>query len=105
MAAQRGPHPLGVKRAAAERDHAALGRVEQAGDQRLLAGAERRLPLAVEERGDRLAELGLEQPVGVAGRHAERRRHLARGGRLARAHEADEDDGAAQGRLHPIRSR
>jgi hypothetical protein len=104
VAAQRGSDPLGAERAAAEGDHAAVGRLEQLAGQRLLARPERGLALAVEERLDRLAESLLEQPVGVERLGAERGRDLGGRGCLAGSHEADEDEGGLQRRPQPIRS-
>ena len=101
-----------AERATAERDDPGVGTVEQGEDRLLLALAEGRLALAVEERLDRLAERLLELRVGVERRAAELRRRLARSARLAGAHEADEHQRAAGAqpspapaqRLHPMRS-
>src|SRR6185503_17493294 len=82
-------------RAAAQGDHVArAGALEQLDAQRLLARAERRLAVAVELLLDRVAELLLEQPVGVQRARAEDRGDVAGGGRLAGAHEAEEDERA-----------
>ena len=56
---------LGEDAAAAERDRAPAGALERREHGRLLAAAELGLALALEEGRDRLAELGLEQAVGV----------------------------------------
>ena len=94
VAAQRGAGALGEHRAAAERDHVAGARaLEHLDAQRLLARAEGRLALAVEGLLDAVAELLLEQLVGVQRPRAENGGDVARGRRLARGHEADEDDG------------
>ena len=61
----------------------------------LLARAEGGLALAVEEGLDRLAEAPLQLASVSSGSHPQRGRDRARGGGLARAHEADEDDRAA----------
>jgi fatty-acyl-CoA synthase len=60
VAAQRLARALRQHGAAAERDHAAVGAVEQRRDEPLLGDAERGLALAREERLDRLAEAALE---------------------------------------------
>ena len=73
VAVERRAHALGVQGAAAEGDDAAVGGLEQRAGELLLGGAEGRLAVAREDRLDRLAELGLEQRVGVVGRDAERR--------------------------------
>jgi hypothetical protein len=96
--------PLGPQRPAAERDHPAVGALEQLAGDLLLARPERRLALAVEHVGDRLAQLLLEEPVRVLGLLAQSRGDLVGDGRLAGAHEADEDQGPPQ-RRHPIRCR
>jgi hypothetical protein len=91
---QRRPYALAQDGAAAERDD--LGRaVEELAHDALLDLAERGLALTVEERLDRSPDLGLDQRVAVsAGQRAG-------GGRLAGAHEADEDEAH---RMKPIRS-
>ena len=100
MTAQRGARALGKHGAAAQRDDVAgAGALEQLHAQRLLARAERRLAAAVELLLDAVAQLLLEQPVGVQGLGAEHRGHVTGGRRLAGAHEAEEDERpAAQGR-------
>ena len=99
---QRAAHALGAQRAAAQRDDAAVGALEQLPGDLLLPCAEPGLALAVEERRDRLPQPLLEQPVGVLGPLAQRCRDLVGHGRLPRAHEADEDERPTQ-RRHPIR--
>jgi hypothetical protein len=95
VVAQRLADAFTEHRAAAQRDN--LGRaVEQLADHALLDLAERGLSLAVEERLDRGPQIGLDERVAVSA--GER----ARGRRLARAHEADQDEG--HGRMKPIRS-
>jgi hypothetical protein len=104
VALERGAHSLGLQRAAPEGDDAAVGRLEQRAGELLLGGAERGFAVAREDRLDRLAELGLEQRVGIVRRDAERGGGLACRARLARPHEADEDEGRVQRRRHPMRS-
>ena len=90
-----------------ERDDAAPG-AEQAEDRLLLALAEARLALALEDLGDRPAGGGLDLGVGVAGLEPEPLRDDLRRGALARRHEAGEDDrgpGGAPGATSAIRSR
>ena len=85
------PDPLRVNGAAAQRDHPAVGVVEQALDLRRLQGPKLLLPALAEEGDDRHAELLLEHVVGV---HRLQARCLSRlrGGGLASPHEADEDE-------------
>ena len=93
VAAQRGARALGEDGAAAERDDVAgAGALEQLDAERLLAGAEGGLAVAVEGLLDAVAELRLQQLVGVERARAEHGGDVARGRRLARGHEADEDD-------------
>jgi hypothetical protein len=101
---QRRADALGPQRPAPERDHPAVGALEQLAGDLLLASPERRLALAVEDVGDRLAQLLLDEPVGVLGALPERRGDLVGDGALPRAHEADEDQRPPQ-RRHPIRRR
>ena len=56
----------------------------------------------IEERLDRAAQVRLHQAVGVGGLHAQRTREAERGGRLPRAHEADQDQ--AHCLMNPMRS-
>ena len=92
VAGQRLAHPGGQQRAPAQRQDAAAGRVEQLRHDALLALAERRLALAVEELRDRHTQLALDLPVRVHRRDAQHlRRRPGRGG-LARPHEPDEDE-------------
>ena len=81
-------------------------RVERRDDQPLLAAPELGLALPLEERGDRLAELALEQLVGVDHPEAEPLGDGVRRPRLARRHEPDEDDPVVRPRYlrHPMRS-
>ena len=98
MIGERSAHPETLDRPAAESHHGGdpadlTGeRVERRDDQALLAATELGLALTVEERGDRLAELILEQLVGVDHPEAESLGYGVRGPRLARRHESDEDD-------------
>ena len=104
MACQRLPDALGAKRPAPQGDDLLPGSAfEQLEHQGLLARPERRLALAVEERGDRLPQLAREQRVGVQRPAAERSGGLPGGGRLAGAHEADEHEGAPRARHGPAR--
>ena len=107
MSAQRRAHPLRTDRAAAQRDDLRAGRpLEQLADDVLLDGPKRRLAVTREGLADRAAETLLDQPVGVDGGDAAKRRERSRRGRLAGAHEADDDDGTSLAQLvcHPIRS-
>ncbi len=112
---ERLAHPLGADGAAAEGDHvravgaqrrARTAALEQLEHHLFLARAKGGLPLAVEERLDRLSQPRLELAVGVAGLHPQRGRERARAGRLPGAHEAHEHEGASARypRLQPIRS-
>ena len=76
-------------------------RLEQLAHEALLALAKHGLALALEERGDGLPDLALDQLVGVFGLGAERPRRGSRGLALAGAHEADEDERYL---CHPMRS-
>ena len=99
-----------LDRAAAEGHHrgraAHLRRegVEDRDDEALLAMPELLLSLALEERLDRLAELPLEQLVGVDQAEPEPLGDGLRRPRLARPHEADEDEPVMGYRRHPMRS-
>ncbi len=106
MIGERVANRIGADGAAAERDGAASGRIDEPRHDLRLAAAELRLAVGVEERGDRLAELALELLVRIDGLEAGVARS-PEGSRLARAHEADEDEGAVLGaqRRHPMRSR
>ena len=104
---ERLAHPLGRHRPAAERQHRPWRRGEQLADERLLARPERGLALRGEHVLDPAARALLEDQVGVDRAGAERRRRRAGGRRLARPHEADEDERAPaydRRRFHPIRS-
>jgi len=79
--------------------------IQHGDDEALLAAPELDLPLTLEERCDRLAELALEQVVGVDHTQPESFGDLLGGSRLARRHEADEDEPVVGGyRRHPMRS-
>ena len=109
VAAKRRAHLLALDGAAAQRDHIRPSGAEQLQHRVPLATAELGLALALEERGDRLAEAGLDQLVGVGDVEAEVGAERPRGAALPRGHEPDEDDRGA-GRVrsrylrHPIRS-
>ena len=64
--------------------------------------AERGLAVRREVLLDGAADALLDLVVGVDGAGAEHARGGTRGGRLARAHEADEDEGYLRG-FHPMR--
>src|SRR5918999_5759398 len=105
VAGERLAHPLGLDRASAERHHGGVAAREQLADDLLLARAEGRLALAVEERLDCLAQTMLELAVAVERLDAQLRGQRAGPGGLAGAHEADQDDRPVyRARLHPIRS-
>ena len=95
---ERSAHPETLDRPATESHHGGDSadltgeRVERRDDQALLAATELGLALTLEERGDRLAELVLEQLVGVDHPQAESLGYGVRGPRLASRHESDEDD-------------
>ena len=97
-------HALGSQRAPAERDDARVGPREELEDRLLLARAEGVLALAVEPALDRLPERLLDLAVGVERLDAQVGSGDPGGGRLAGAHEADEDECPAY-RFQPIRSR
>ena len=65
MAAERLADPLGEDAAAAERDRAAVGLLEQGADDLGLARPERLLAVALEGLGDRHPELGFHQRVDL----------------------------------------
>jgi hypothetical protein len=75
---QRAAHALRPDGAPAQRQHPAARPVEELQHDLLLARAEGRLALAVEERLDRLAQPLLELPVGVERLHPELLRRRAR---------------------------
>ncbi len=104
VAAERLADALGLHGAAAERDHRSVAAGQQLADDLLLALAEGLLPLAVEEALDRLAQRELELAVGVDRARAQLGGQRTCAGRLAGAHEADEDERAVYARVHPIRS-
>jgi hypothetical protein len=88
---QRGAHPVGLDGAATPGDHR-RGPAERLEHDLFLAGPECRLALAVEESGDRLPQPFDERGIGVDGLQPAGKR------RLARPHEADQDE------CHPMRS-
>ena len=104
VAAERLADALGLHGAAAERDHRSVAAGQQLADDLLLALAEGLLPAAVEEALDRLAQRELELAVGIDRARSQLGRQRTRAGRLAGAHEADEDERAVYARVHPIRS-
>ena len=83
---------LGLDGATAERDHGAVGLVEQLERRALLDLAERRLAVLAEVVGDRHADLLLDPLVGVDHPLAQDVGDHPGAGRLAGPHEADEDD-------------
>ena len=101
-------HQLRAERPAAERHHSRARVREQPQDDLLLARAEGRLALAVEEVGDRLAQLALDLAIRVERLHSQLGREHPRGARLPRPHEADEHEraslGAALSRRSGLRS-
>ena len=82
-------------RAAAERDHGGLPAGEPLDGRRLLEDAELELAAPREDLWNRLVQLALELAVEVDELASETMGELDPGGRLARAHEADEGDVAA----------
>jgi hypothetical protein len=116
---ERLTHPLGLERAAADGHHAAVRAAQHVDNHLLLAAAELRLAVTVEERLDRLAERLLELAVAVERPHPQLGGHGAGRARLAGPHEAHEHEragasrpgprgrcrAACRYRLHPIRSR
>ncbi len=99
MAGQRVAHALGEHASAPERDHRVrAGVAQQLAHELLLRRAERLLAVQLELARHRMTEALGQQRVAVERRAAERRGELAGGGRLAGAHEADQDE------CHPIRS-
>ena len=111
MVGQCRPDSLVTDRAATEREHTRLPRIEELQGDLLLDGAERRLAVLGEHALDRLAEPLLDHGVDVDGDRAELVRGAAGCGRLAGAHESDADDPAPAGaaplgyrRRHAIRS-
>ena len=96
--------------AAAEREHRAGRPLEQLADELLLRRPERGLAVAGEVVLDRHAEPLLDEVVGVGRARAHAAGRRPGGRRLARPHEADEDERVpvpcryGRGRFHPIRS-
>jgi hypothetical protein len=116
VAVERLSHPHRAHRASSERDHTAIGVLEQLPHLRLLEAAELLLASPPEEPGDRHPELSLEQLVRLDRIHAGGSRGASRDG-FPGSHEAHEDDRGAAGvrrlglprvlalyRRHPIRS-
>jgi hypothetical protein len=99
---QRPSHPLRAHRPAAQREHAAVGVLQELPDLGLLQGAELLFAAAPEEGRDRHADLALQELVCLDRVDARRPRRV-RGGRLAGPHEADEDERWSY-RRHPMRS-
>ena len=98
MTPQRFAHALGEDAAATERDHSTSCLVlQQPAYELLLARTEGLLTGELKLTRERVAELLLEQRVAVQRPHAELRGELRRNGRLARPHEADQDE------CHPMR--
>ena len=95
---------LRADRPAAERDHLRAAVPEQLEHHLFLARAEGGLALTVEVRLDRLAEAVLDDAVGVDRLRAELGGERTGAARLARAHEADEDERVYAAPLHPMRS-
>ena len=92
VALERVTHARRADRPAAERDRRAWRRGEQLAHDLLLQRAERGFAMRGEVVLDRPPETLLDDRVGVDGPAAERRRRRTGGGRLAGAHEADEDE-------------
>ena len=92
MARELCAHRLAHDRATAERDHAVTGRAQQLERDLLLGVSEGRLAVASKQRRHRGAETLLDDLVDIRGAHAQVPRERTHGGRLARAHEADEHD-------------
>ncbi len=110
MGDQRGADMFGEHCPAAEREDCLAsglpgprGPIEQLADELLLVLAKGGLAVELELAGDRVSEALFEQPVGVERLRAELGGDFGGGGRLAGAHEADEDERAGQ-RRHRIRS-
>ena len=91
VAVQGLPDPLRVNGAAAQRDHPAVGVLEQALDLRRLPGPKLALPALAEEVMIGMPSSVLEQVVGVHRLEPGASARL-RGGGLAGPHEADEDE-------------
>jgi hypothetical protein len=89
--AERLAHPLGAERAPTQRHGTPVGTAQRLQHDLLLPRPEGGFSLTLEEGGDSLPQLALEQLVGIES--------VGVGGpsgrRLARPHEADEDEGGA----------
>ena len=107
---ERAADRLALDRSAAECDHRGRApdlageRVQHRDDQPLLPAPELDLALTLEEGGDRLPQLALQKLVGVDHPKSQPLGHGLRRPRLARRHEADEDDPVVRAHLfHPMR--
>ena len=99
MGRESGAHARRGDAAAAERDHVLrAGAGEQLAHQLLLLHSEGGLAVQLELACQRMTETLSEQLVAVERRGAKRLGELGGDGRLAGAHEADQDE------RHPIRS-
>jgi hypothetical protein len=96
--AQLGADALGEHRSPSQRDHR-LGRgaLQELAHEPLLAGAEGLFAVQLELACERMPEALGQQRIAVEGFASQRARELAGGGRLAGAHEADQDE------CHPMR--
>src|SRR3954447_7734489 len=116
VALELATNSLRINSAAAERDHTAVGVLQELADLGRLECPELLLAAVPEERDDGHPHLLLEQVVGLGRVQAGRPGRLG-GLRLPRRHEADEDDGGLASRRgcrarppaflyprHPIRS-
>ena len=102
---ERIAHALGGECSAAEGDHPGIRPLEQLQHHLFLARAKGGLPLAVEERLDRLAEPLLHQAIRIERLGSQPGGQRPRAGRLAGPHEANENQGpAGYPRLQPMRS-
>jgi hypothetical protein len=98
MAVEGVAHRVREHRAATEGDdRVGFHAIEQVADHALLLGSELGLAVAREELLDARAQALLERRVGIHRADAELGRDGAGRRRLARAHEADEDERAQRG--------
>ena len=104
MPAERLAHALGLHGTTAQSDDPSVAAGQQLAHHLLLACAKGSLTVAIEVLLDRLAQRSLELAVGVDGARSQLGRKGTGTGRLAGAHEADEDECAVYAPLHPIRS-